>query len=566
MRQRIGRIVGVVVLGSAIAWALAKTGGKLTTYRLMGEETVDAIVKEAVDDLKTSADARKHEVTVFEAEDRIGGHTHTVPVEVNGEQHAIDTGFIVFNEWTYPHFIRLLDELGVASQPTEMSFSVHEPCSGDEYNGNNLNSLFARRRNLLSPRFWGMLRDILRFNREALRDLQDQRIAADITLGAYLQQGRYGKRFIAHYIVPMGSAIWSMSLADMLDFPLQFFVRFFRNHGLLSVSDRPQWRVVSGGSASYLAPLSAGFADNIRLNSPVYLVERDLAGVVLHSTAGPERFDSVVFACHSDQALQMLAMPTPAEREILGAMRYADNDVVLHTDTALLPDRPLARASWNYRLGGLDSQPAAVTYCMNILQGIQSDTTFCVSLNQTSSIDPRTILGRYRYAEDDAVPFLPDDGGMTTTALGTLPEILAECGAAILLLRGEILNTRVSHLDRVRPQTPLYRHSRMRQGHTHLGQILGASSGYGGSHARLALDLYHPGGRWGAALIRSRRLVPVPPGSVSSTPGQDQDVPTAAVIKLLVWLKLAKNVKVLTFKDVNVEELQESEVKPPPHP
>lgn len=341
---------------------------------------------------------RKHEVTVFEAEDRIGGHTHTVPVEVNGEQHAIDTGFIVFNEWTYPHFIRLLDELGVASQPTEMSFSVHEPCSGDEYNGNNLNSLFARRRNLLSPRFWGMLRDILRFNREALRDLQDQRIAADITLGAYLQQGRYGKRFIAHYIVPMGSAIWSMSLADMLDFPLQFFVRFFRNHGLLSVSDRPQWRVVSGGSASYLAPLSAGFADNIRLNSPVYLVERDLAGVVLHSTAGPERFDSVVFACHSDQALQMLAMPTPAEREILGAMRYADNDVVLHTDTALLPDRPLARASWNYRLGGLDSQPAAVTYCMNILQGIQSDTTFCVSLNQTSSIDPRTILGRYRYA------------------------------------------------------------------------------------------------------------------------------------------------------------------------
>lgn len=341
---------------------------------------------------------RNHEITLFEAGDRIGGHTHTVDVAVNGEQHAIDTGFIVFNDWTYPNFIRLLEQLGVASQPTEMSFSVHDPRSGSEYNGNNLNSLFAQRRNLLSPRFWGMLRDILRFNREALRDLEQQRIAADISLGAYLQQRGYGERFIEQYIVPMGSAIWSMSLADMLNFPLQFFVRFFRNHGLLSVTDRPQWRVVCGGSRSYLAPLTAPFAERIRLHSPVHWVERDIAGVVVHSPAGPERFDSVVFACHSDQALQMLAKPTAAELEILGAMRYADNDVVLHTDTRMLPDRRLARASWNYRLGGLSSQPAAVTYCMNILQGIQSDTTFCVSLNQTEQIDPQQILGRYSYA------------------------------------------------------------------------------------------------------------------------------------------------------------------------
>lgn len=341
---------------------------------------------------------RNHEITVFEAGARIGGHTHTVDVEVNGERHAIDTGFIVFNDWTYPNFIGLLEQLGVASQPTEMSFSVHDPRSASEYNGNTLNSLFAQRRNLLSPRFWGMLRDILRFNREALADLEQQRIAADISLGEYLQQHGYGERFIQHYIVPMGSAIWSMSLADMLDFPLQFFVRFFRNHGLLSVSDRPQWRVVCGGSRSYLAPLTAPFAGRIRLNSPVHWVERDIAGVVVHSPAGPERFDSVVFACHSDQALQMLAAPTPAEFEILGAMRYADNDVVLHTDTRVLPARRLARASWNYRLGGLSSQPAAVTYCMNILQGIQSDTTFCVSLNQTAQIDPQQILGRYSYA------------------------------------------------------------------------------------------------------------------------------------------------------------------------
>lgn len=341
---------------------------------------------------------RQHQITLFEASDWVGGHTHTVDVEVQGQPFAIDTGFIVFNDWTYPNFIRLLDQLGVASQPTEMSFSVHDPASGSEYNGNNLNSLFAQRSNLLRPAFWGMLRDILRFNREAQFDLAEQHIAADLTLGQYLQQRGYGQRFIDHYIVPMGAAIWSMSLADMLQFPLQFFVRFFKNHGLLSVSDRPQWRVISGGSRSYVAPLSAGFAEHIRLNCPVQRVERDADGVTLHSAAGVERFDKVVFACHSDQALALLATPSAAERDILGALRYADNDVVLHTDTRLLPERPLAWASWNYRLGGPVSQPAAVTYNMNILQGIRSATTFCVSLNQTDAIDPARILGRYRYA------------------------------------------------------------------------------------------------------------------------------------------------------------------------
>ena len=341
---------------------------------------------------------RQHQITLFEASDWVGGHTHTVDVEVQGQPFAIDTGFIVFNDWTYPNFIRLLDQLGVASQPTEMSFSVHDPASGAEYNGNNLNSLFAQRSNLLRPAFWGMLRDILRFNREAQFDHAEQRIAADLTLGQYLQQRGYGQRFIDHYIVPMGAAIWSMSLADMLQFPLQFFVRFFKNHGLLSVSDRPQWRVISGGSRSYVAPLSAGFAEHIRLNCTVQRVERDAEGVTLHSAAGVERFDKVVFACHSDQALALLATPSAAERDILGALRYADNDVVLHTDTRLLPKRPLAWASWNYRLGGPVDQPAAVTYNMNILQGIRSATTFCVSLNQTDAIDPAHILGRYRYA------------------------------------------------------------------------------------------------------------------------------------------------------------------------
>ena len=341
---------------------------------------------------------RQHDIRVFESSDWIGGHTHTVDVEVEGRQYAIDTGFIVFNDWTYPNFIRLLDQLGVASQPAEMSFSVHDPASGCEYNGHNLNRLFAQRHNLLSPAFYGMLSDILRFNREALFDLEQQRIGADTTLGDYLHQRRYGRRFIDHYIVPMGAAIWSMSLADMLTFPLQFFVRFFRNHGLLAVNDRPQWRVVSGGSRSYVAPLTAGFVERIRLNCAVHRVERDAAGVTVHSSAGVERFDKVVFACHSDKALALLAEPSPAEWTILGALRYAANDVVLHTDTRLLPQRRLAWASWNYRLGGGSERPAAVTYNMNILQGIRSATTFCVSLNQTEAIDPAKILGRYRYA------------------------------------------------------------------------------------------------------------------------------------------------------------------------
>ena len=341
---------------------------------------------------------RRHDVTVFEAGDWVGGHTHTVQVSVEGRQYAVDTGFIVFNDWTYPNFIRLLGQLGVSFKPTEMSFSVNDPDSGLEYNGNNLNSLFAQRRNLLSPGFWGMLRDILRFNKEAQRDLNELRIDADMTLDDYLKAGGYGERFILHYIVPMGAAIWSMPMAEMLNFPLQFFVRFFKNLGLLSVSDRPQWQVVEGGSSAYIAPLTAAFKDRIRLNCPVKRVDRDEHGVVIHSPAGIEHFDKVVFACHSDQALQMLASPSEAERAILGALPYADNEVVLHTDTQLLPTRKLAWASWNYRLSGAGHTHAAVTYDMNILQGIESDTTFCVSLNQSAGINPNKVLARFTYA------------------------------------------------------------------------------------------------------------------------------------------------------------------------
>ncbi|MCG8291245.1 MULTISPECIES: NAD(P)/FAD-dependent oxidoreductase [Pseudomonas] len=342
--------------------------------------------------------SRRHEVTVFEAADWIGGHTHTVEVAWGGRQYAVDTGFIVFNDWTYPHFIQLLDQLNVASRPTQMSFSVHDPLSGFEYNGHNLASLFAQRRNALSIGFWGMLRDILRFNRQALADLDKQRIDEDTTLGGYLQAQGYGQRFIRHYIVPMGSAIWSMSRADMLAFPLQFFVRFCRNHGLLSVNQRPPWRVIEGGSQRYVAPLCRPFAERIRLNCPVRRVSRDDAGVTLLSGAGMERFDSVVFACHSDQALALLEAPSADERAVLGAITYASNAVVLHTDTRLLPRRRRAWASWNYRLAGPEQAPAALTYDMNILQGIDAPVTFCVSLNQTALIDPAQILARFDYA------------------------------------------------------------------------------------------------------------------------------------------------------------------------
>jgi len=341
--------------------------------------------------------SRQHQIAVFESASWIGGHTHTVDVRVHGQDYAVDTGFIVFNDWTYPNFIKLLSQLGVRYKATEMSFSVSNPLSDLEYNGHDLNTLFAQRSNLLSPPFWGMIRDILRFNREALDDYQSGRIGAHVTLGTYLELGRYSQRFIDHYIVPMGAAIWSMPLADMLEFPVDFFIRFFKNHGLLSVSDRPQWYVVEGGSSAYVSPLTKGFSQHIRLNCPVFEVLRDAHGVTIHSPAGAERFDKVIFACHSDQALRLLAEPRAAERDILGAIGYASNDVVLHTDTRLLPKRRRAWASWNYRLGGPSEQQAAVTYNMNILQGIDAPETFCVSLNQTEAIDPEQILARFTY-------------------------------------------------------------------------------------------------------------------------------------------------------------------------
>ncbi|MEC4765902.1 FAD-dependent oxidoreductase [Halomonas sp. CUBES01] len=341
----------------------------------------------------------QHEVTLFEADARLGGHTATMDVEVGGHSYAIDTGFIVFNDWTYPHFQRLLDALGVPSQATEMSFSVHETSVDFEYNGHTLTSLFAQRRNLLNPSFYRLLADIMRFNKQATRDLENDRLPSDMTLGDYLDQNGYGRAFQRRYLLPMGAAIWSASISDLRAFPLTFFVRFFRNHGLLSVNHRPQWHTLVGGSRGYIPALTAPYAARIHLNTPVTRIERHATGVTLTTKAGTQRFDQVVLACHADQALAMLGDPTPDEREILGAMPYQDNEVVLHTDTSLLPRRRRAWASWNYRLDGRGTdERVSVTYDMNILQRLESATTFCVTLNDSESIDPTKILGRYVYA------------------------------------------------------------------------------------------------------------------------------------------------------------------------
>ena len=339
----------------------------------------------------------EHEVSVFEAGKQIGGHTATVDVQLGPRRYAIDTGFIVFNDWTYPNFIALLDSLGVSSKPTEMGFSVRDEQTGLEYSGTNLNSLFAQRSNLLSWRFLGMVRDILRFNRESVADLEGGRVSDTQTLGEYLQNNRYGEAFTRQYLVAMGSAIWSADCATILDFPLSFFLRFFRNHGLLSVQDRPQWRVIEGGSREYLRPLCQRFEQRIFTGCAVTRVIRQPGQTILAMADGRRlAFDQVVLATHSDQALALLDEPSPAERDVLGALPYQSNDVVLHTDTRLLPRRRATWSSWNYSLG-TGQERAVVTYNMNILQGITAPETFCVTLNNSEAINPHKVLGRFTY-------------------------------------------------------------------------------------------------------------------------------------------------------------------------
>lgn len=357
----------------------------------------------------------KFDVTVFEKNDYVGGHTATVDITHNGQPHSIDTGFIVFNDRTYPNFNKLLDKLGVKKRDTEMSFSVHNRATGFEYNGHGVNSLFAQRRNIFRSRFWRLILEIIKFNKMCKSLFHRQEIDDALTLGDFLHANGFSAFFAEHYILPMGAAIWSTSLNEMKAFELKFFIQFFYHHGLLNISDRPQWHVVAGGSRSYVDAILS------RLNKPI-LTQSDIQSVTRHhdhvsiqlASKTPNdseqtlTFDEVIFACHSDQALALLADATEDENAVLSSIPYSRNEVVLHTDTSLLPKRKLAWASWNYLLGDKAvnnsdtssdsaSRPACVTYNMNILQGIESASTFCVTLNQTDSIDASKVIQKFVY-------------------------------------------------------------------------------------------------------------------------------------------------------------------------
>lgn len=340
----------------------------------------------------------KHDITVFEKQTEIGGHTATKDVEWQGQSYAIDTGFIVFNDWTYPNFIKLLKKLGVESQPTAMGFSVTKTSMDYEYAGENLNTLFAQRSNIFNLSHWKMLRDIVRFNRESIADFEAKKLDPNESLGHYLARKGFGQSFIENYLLPMGAAIWSSSLVGMLDFSALFFVRFFRNHGLLSVSHRPTWHVIKGGSRSYLEPLIEGFKGDIVVDANIDFVARSHGGVEISRNGVVEIYDEVIFACHSDEALGLLKDPSAAEIECLKTISYRENSVVLHVDRNFLPKRKLAWSSWNYLLGEDKDTLPVLTYNMNILQGIQAPVEFCVTLNAQNTIDKKLILGEYTYS------------------------------------------------------------------------------------------------------------------------------------------------------------------------
>jgi predicted NAD/FAD-binding protein len=340
---------------------------------------------------------KKHEVHLFEANDYIGGHTSTITVNDSNKLINVDTGFIVFNEQNYPNLCRLFDKLGVASRLSDMSFSVHNEKTGLEYNGSGLNGLFCQRRNLLNVNHWLMLKDIMRFHQQAAfllsNGLDDKTTVTDFAL-----QYSYSSSFVENYLVPLGASLWSAPARTFREFPIRFVLEFMDNHCMLQVRNRPNWKTVTGGSRSYIKPLINGFSDRIRLKQPVSSVHRISKGVELRFINGmAETFDEVIIATHADQALILLAQPSAEETELLQQFPYQDNETVLHTDTSVLPDRPEAWASWNYRIPATDKTHVSVTYNMNLLQGLETDKTYCVSLNQTGNIDSARIIRKFNY-------------------------------------------------------------------------------------------------------------------------------------------------------------------------
>jgi len=369
-----------------------------------------AIVGSGISGLAAAHRLRQHaHVTLFEAGSYFGGHTHTVdltlPTPQGTQSWGVDTGFLVFNERTYPQLIALLAELNVETAPSDMSFSVQVPGARGteplEWSGSNLATVFAQKRNLLSPRFLGMLSDLLRFNRLCTRlavEGKDAELAEP--LQAFLERHRFGSAFRDWYFLPMLGCIWSCPTDQMLQFPVATMIRFCHNHGLLQVNDRPQWHTVVGGARHYVEKIVAGIPD-ARLNTPVRQIERDAAGVTLHTDRGSERFDHVVLAAHSDQSLAMLRQPSKAEAEVLGAIRYQPNLAVLHTDTSVLPSRPAAWAAWNYERAADDQKESSrvcLHYLLNKLQPMPFDQPIVESLNPVRPIARDQILAEFEYS------------------------------------------------------------------------------------------------------------------------------------------------------------------------
>ena len=338
----------------------------------------------------------EHELVVFESEDYVGGHTHTIDVALNGQTYAVDTGFIVFNEKTYPNFIQLMKRLGIAWQLSNMSFSVQCKKTGLEFSPSSLNSLFIQRKNLLRPSFYRMIFDIFKFRRESEALLKSDDY--NLTLEKFLIAKNFSRLFIEHFIMPMGGAIWSADPVKFKEFPALYFAQFFKNHGFLNVRHQPQWLVIKGGSKQYVAPLTRRFADRIRINCPVKSIRRHSDYVsVQAANAEPERFDQVVIATHSDQALAMLDDATETEKDILGAIPYQDNYTVLHSDESVLPRKKAAWASWNYHIPQAEMGRVALTYDMNILQSLDAPVEYCVTLNLPDTVDPAKKIKEMHY-------------------------------------------------------------------------------------------------------------------------------------------------------------------------
>ena len=339
---------------------------------------------------------KQHEITLFEKNDYIGGHTHTHDISIGEQTFSVDSGFIVYNEKTYPNFIKLLDILNVERQKTTMGFSVKSEVKNLEYAGNSLKSVFAQKRNYFRPSFLRMLADIIRFNKKAKADLS---MSPQVTLGQYLDQNAYSQSFINHYIIPMGAAIWSTTAKLMMDMPALFFIKFFNNHGLLQIKDRSGWWVIKDGSKEYVKKIIKPFQERIRMKSEIKTIKRSAGKIIItHITKHEEEiFDAVVIGTHSNQALKLLADPTDKEHEVLGAIPYQTNSALLHTDTSILPKRKLAWASWNYYLDQDENKPVMLTYNMNILQRLDCYETFCVTLNSNDSIDQNKIIKELNY-------------------------------------------------------------------------------------------------------------------------------------------------------------------------